>query len=418
MKVRILRMLVKIKRFYDNYIVRLLTCSFFKILGKSLSFGGLHLLLLLVLLVIGWFMYQAMFEKTNIVLHYIGVDISQVNNNYNSSWRPGSVDVVIKLNDERVKSGTNNRYKDLISVQICDTLGSPDTAYIVTVNRFPYKSKMTTLSERCEVLYDSARAFSVEVLQNAIITMPIPPDFKASSLQFCSNDLSDETDKVFYYNIKMSLNQNYGRVTPRQGSLIISLDSLDNTYNPPVSTKQFVYQTIIPTPDFLIGGYIQYYDSAKISAIYNTGLTIYAEDLDAVNNNRRKEIRDNVWMGVLIAFGLDVFVQLVIKLRNLNRKYKRKRWRRISVRKDKTFNNIERNSTAPLNIESQALSLQRDDMSSDNHNKIQGNIINDGETIDGIRSEINNGNTEDIKECCDIVKINEDVQNNKDTDES
>lgn len=124
---------------------------------------------------------------------------------------------------------------------------------------------------------------------------------------------SNEKDPIYYrFYINIEIN-NYDNTV--QGEITIDLsgaDSLGIYTNP----KEII--SIFPQPDIIRLNKICYNSPSKIKSVLdNHGLYIFMEDI-----NKRKQIENRAFLctvlfGAAIAFMLDIFVNLIIKWRNL-----------------------------------------------------------------------------------------------------
>lgn len=80
----------------------------------------------------------------------------------------------------------------------------------------------------------------------------------------------------------------------------------------------YMFNIISPEPDmFAQGKFFTFTDSAKLNHIFNHGIVVTAEEISQVDLSQKRMILFNVLIGTILAFCLEIIVQLVIKWRNL-----------------------------------------------------------------------------------------------------
>lgn len=305
-----------------------------KLLAICLSHGGVHLILLCVVLFLAIKAYNHNTHMPATVAHNIEVSV------YSKYVEPQNgvimlapespyYELKLKLNNDSIKKETNGKYKDAIDVMVSYPGGIVEDSVRLEVRRYPHKNPIEAryygpnqkyLEAICTC--DSDQLYCATTGVTGIIPMPTPPDGNFTDARIYCNDFGVEENSPYYcYRL---IFRNIGERKQRPyGVISIELDELKWDYHPAYSNKPIVFEQINPMPDEISGGYISYSDSAKLDEINHNGIFLYAKDLDVEHKMKRAEYQDSVIVGVLFAFALDIIVQLVIKWRNLIRAYRK-----------------------------------------------------------------------------------------------
>ncbi|MBP3253181.1 MAG: hypothetical protein J6M30_01565 [Bacteroidales bacterium] len=87
-----------------------------------------------------------------------------------------------------------------------------------------------------------------------------------------------------------------------------------------LDTPPLVFNKIIPTPSKITGDMIAFDGKEKVEEILNGGLYLEGVDLNLQQRAEKIQLLFTVLIGVIITFALDVFVNLILKWRKLNKK--------------------------------------------------------------------------------------------------
>lgn len=137
-------------------------------------------------------------------------------------------------------------------------------------------------------------------------------------IAFLSNDIGvKEESPYYYYNIAFPF-------VKFAGELFVSFDFADKQQSMKVShdiEKTMQFEQIFPEPDVISKGKIEYYSEEKKKAILkNHGIIIQAVDIEALNRQKRVNYTYSTLVGIGIPLVIEFIIQLIRKLRRLNRK--------------------------------------------------------------------------------------------------
>lgn len=95
-------------------------------------------------------------------------------------------------------------------------------------------------------------------------------------------------------------------------------DRLDGIHLSSTLLHPISFKTIQPTPSKIGLNYIEYDDLATINEILNSGIYIAAEDVEGARHATKLSFIYSVLLGTIIAFMLDILIQLILKWRKLS----------------------------------------------------------------------------------------------------
>lgn len=137
-------------------------------------------------------------------------------------------------------------------------------------------------------------------------------------IAFLSNGIGvKEENPYYYYSIAFPF-------VKFAGNLFVSFDFADIQQSMKVShdiEKTMQFEQIFPEPDVISKGKIEYYSEEKKMAILrNHGIIIQAVDIEALNHQKRVNYTYSTLVGIGVPLVLELIIQLICKLRRLNRK--------------------------------------------------------------------------------------------------
>lgn len=238
----------------------------------------------------------------------------------------GSCSVLI--HDERVNKLTKGMYHNAIELSYTQDGVIYKDSVEITITRTPHSHPIECFVVNNDSLIPAKKTFdSLQVssfLPNMIgtIPMPTPPDMRYTHILICCDDFGiDESNPNYCYRLFLGgKNSRYfGNDVSFKFLLGEKDDNKSNDFNY-FSERAISFDQLIPVPDINTGDAIIYNDTAKTKEIFDSGIYIKATDLDKEHQRNNKAFQSSVIAGLLLAFALDIIVQLVIKWRNLVRR--------------------------------------------------------------------------------------------------
>lgn len=338
-----------------NSILSWLTSGYRKKLAFIFSHGGLHCVILGILLICAYFMYQAAMKENEIVFKDLDI-VWKVNKSIKSLEYDKQLgcekydidfltieltpDPLILINDTSISKNSELK-EDVTRLNLFrkDVKTNGDIAQSLWTNLRPkderdsiscmvilYSSKKNQLEKVCathtgynikeNIVY---YPFTCDYPMNCNAKLANVYSFKNSKIYFRINPkIVDKNDNIIH-NLKFS---NKGKYSPSikiiMGSHSIYSVSDKNKLSGEELRDPFMFNIISPTPDEIAQGkFIAFTDSVKLNQIFNNGIVVTAEEISQVDLSQKRMILFNVLIGTILAFCLEIIVQLVIKWRNL-----------------------------------------------------------------------------------------------------
>lgn len=321
-------------KFYKS-LCKPLTHSPLKQVVYILSHGGAHLILLFVLSISIWRCHEV--STTEIGPEYHEVQISLSNE---LKW----FQIVAEVTSDSIY--TNYGYSQAIQIRYglqknerhINKLSFPLHPYSTTFNiaRYPHQTEWA-FSDNIQRLHagDSIQhernAYHINELNDSTLSIKvhskgingIATSYGWSTFDIYGNELfsPDKEKENPYYYFSLRLDGDYRNYDYSNTNILIKFGDFARNGKDVRMTKPLKYQYIFPEPDMITSGSIMYSSQQKIKEVIdNRGIIVQAEDINVKNKGDREAFINAIILGAMIAFWLDIFVNLVIKWRNLNLK--------------------------------------------------------------------------------------------------
>jgi hypothetical protein len=316
-------------------INRILEKQLFKRIAEVYSHGGIHVILLLIIFACICILLYNNEKLTKTVTHNIIIDVDDSMNDFEGrDYRSPGVHFDLYLNNDSIKKETNYKFKDALDVTVRSYCMKENTSVAdINILHFPYNGNIDTkyidtiISQKVKpIIRDSMEILKIRTdLINGALVPGIHKYLQQRKIRIYCNDFGVQEDNpYYYYSIKFKLPERDSLISGKY-SFSIQLDSVKyDTRFDYYTKKQIWIKEISPEPDIRTNGYIHYYTDKTIDEIRNRGgIFLEAEDIEVTNRMRQKEFQNSVLIGTCLAFALDIIIQLIIKLRNLNREHER-----------------------------------------------------------------------------------------------
>lgn len=315
-----------------------------------LSHGGLHLLVLLILFIVALLLYHETYRNETIDVKHVKVDVSNHSNDTEElmCYLVGLMNGVIDLDN-------NIEEKDSFNINFtffrADTLISEDYFddynYPISISNALFsidiKSNNSQL-ENNDTYKNTKDSFIIDKKQTQIyferqipltnIGVDIPIQFNLNtnnankksptSVLFLEINIDDEVAEDYEFGYVPKLHR-IGNSYFAESSLRIQLGNTELDTVDERNYKPFEIKYVYPVPETITPSYIEYRGDISIQHILqNRGIYLIYEDVMARNKANRISLQYTVLIGAIIAFMLDIIVNLIIKWRKLSKTSKRK----------------------------------------------------------------------------------------------
>lgn len=343
------------KKFY-NYLITSLTSKWGRAISFGLSHGMTHFIVLLIATGTAVFFYCKSKANSGPVAHQIMLRVD--NSNLTSVQEDDTINAVyidIILNSDstikRTKGKANSQINITYDTQRSDSVAGMD----VHLSWKPYREPLSISREEMSLEmittdsivqtdnspvdiqktegWDTTKyqsEFKVLQRNDSMVSVHMVPCANAKSpwgdlfcgpqhLRFESNDFAPKKDNPYYY-YYIGIDLPYSR----QGNTLsfrLGDDTKVSNQLYPFQNRDLRYTFIHPVPDIIHGAWIYYYTKEKMAEIsLNHGIVIQAEDIAALNRSNHDAFFYSIIVGLLVAFILDVLIQLVREWRDLNKR--------------------------------------------------------------------------------------------------
>lgn len=366
----------------NGFISRLLGLSPFRIFAKVVSHGATQFVLLILVSIAIVCLWRAN-DQERIKTHNIGIhigwsssrasEIQDIQKGYLPKDSIDNVKIHILLNSKEIAQKTGGKYHNALKV---DFEGKARATAILTKNDekksvyvdsviftihndpklelfesfvsfTPYPLGDITYQDSIgedDIKYTIAhqRILSYENTTNPIDTVIQhrkaldgedlsisfqPADFKPYTGQVTQNhiwlysdDIGIDKDSPYYYyyiNIPNATNSEVKSIE-FQIADVVKKEENGMKY---VQGKSLKYNYVHPEPDIIGNGRIVYTSKEKKEAVKkNEGIIIQAVNIEALNRQNRNSFLYSVLVGTGLAFALDIFIQLIRKLKRLHQR--------------------------------------------------------------------------------------------------
>ena len=329
-------------------INRILEKKPFRKVAEVYSHGGIHVILLLIIFACICILLYNNEKLTKTVTHTIIIDVDDlINSESGSDYRGPGIMFDLLLNDAKVKKETDNNFKDAIDLTVISrrmTEGPIDSLpATISIVRFPNEDivrveymdstdfrtgdPIISTTTKPVIICDSLEIFKIGINLTNPVRVPLSENtytnYSRKIRLFCNDFGIKENNPYYFYNLKFQLPEK-DTLSSNKFQFTINLDSINRFEGINYTKKQIWIKEISPKPDIKTTGYIYYFSDRSEEDIRNSGgIFLEAEDLEASNIVRQKEFQNSVLVGTCLAFALDIIIQLIIKLRNLNREHER-----------------------------------------------------------------------------------------------
>lgn len=312
-------------------------------LATFLSHGGVHLIALVLLSILAIILYNKTDDNEKTNLTHVCIDAYEKSDSINFMlYFPQIIYGFINLDNKETNTFSFDIYflrEDLI---VDDDLLIPDSALIKT---------------KCSVFYDivtnvgKIKPLSIKKNENDdyIKTNKYSPDgksliYKATSTQsmldlkyleipfkfIINKESSNAPTSILYLELNVE-----SPVSEIPNSMLLDKylhlgSSLRIDYGHTADGtndyKPFDIKYVFPEPDVVTPFYLEYSNSKSVQRILdNKGVYLIYEDVMARNKANRMSLQYSILIGAIIAFMLDIIVNLILKWRRLAKKTSQKR---------------------------------------------------------------------------------------------
>jgi len=315
------------RKVYD-FLIKFLVHQPLKAASYVLSHGGFHLILLAVVITFTYYWYNYNIHSSDVTMHNISMGVD-------SGDTFAGLAVNIKIDSDSIRKETNGKFGSSVDFrftrQIMDKDENGNSRDPSTVSVSVYGIPDLVVDSLLEGKYkisqrvDSTIEIELDPLQFGYKRPDGSIRRGAENLTFYSNDLGlkkgeSSYNYFFHFGWLPEIHETRGTYGPSYIWIQFGDETMKNAFLF-YDNKKLLYNYIYPEPDILNNGFILYNTDEKIDEVRkNHGIIIQAEEIDAANNDNRKALIYSVWVGTLIAFAIDIAVQLVREWRNVNRK--------------------------------------------------------------------------------------------------
>lgn len=304
-----------------------------KQIAQILSHGGVHLLLFVAL----FFIIMKLFKLSTTE---VGPQYHEVDINFKSSVQYIYISADISSDSTLSQTGYSQRiyirympYKDTIEHEKSKLPYS--TA--INVSRYPHSAKwafsdnIQTLDRQdtvffkdyaCKLYGKSDSTLNVEFYSGdtTYLYTPFP---KLQHFSVYSDELlapnSKGNNPYYYFFLRLGLDIDMKKIENSSSGIGIYFGDFARNGSNVRQNKALKIQYVFPEPDRVTNGAFLYHSSEAIQrVISNGGIIVQAEDIALKNKGDKESFIYAILLGAIIAFWIDVFVNLIIKLRNFN----------------------------------------------------------------------------------------------------
>lgn len=324
--------LIKYKKIYQ-WSCSCLIHTPLKQIAQILSHGGVHLLLFIVL----FFIIMKLFKLST---SEIGPQYHEVDINFKSSVQYIYISANICSDSTLSQTGYSQSvyirympYKDTINYE------NSKLPYSTTINvsRYPHSSKWA-FSDNIQTLYHQDTIFfkdyacklynksdstlNVE-LYSGDTTFLYTPFPKLQHFCVYGDELLAPNNKAnnpyYYFFLRLDLDIDMEKIESSFSGIGIYFGDFARNGSNVRQNKALKIQYVFPEPDIVTNGAFLYHSSEAIQrVISNGGIIVQAEDIALKNKGDKESFIYAILLGAIFAFWIDVFVNLIIKLRNFN----------------------------------------------------------------------------------------------------
>lgn len=329
-------------------INRILEKKLFRKVAEVYSHGGIHLLLLFFMAVCIILLFYNNDRLTKSITHTIIINVDDlIKSEPVSDYRGPGIMFDLLLNNANIKKETDNNFKDAIDLTVFShrmTEGPIDSLpATISIVRFPNEEivrveyidsldfrtgdPIISTTMKPVIICDSLEIFKIGINLTNPVHVPLSENtytnYSRRIRLYCNDFGIEENNPYYFYNLKFQLPEK-DTLSSNKFQFTINLDSINRFEGINYTKKQIWIKEISPKPDIKTTGYIYYFSDRSEEDIRNSGgIFLEAEDLEVSNIVRQKEFQNSVLVGTCLAFALDIIIQLIIKLRNLNREHER-----------------------------------------------------------------------------------------------
>ena len=299
------------------------------------SHGLFHIGVLGIVLYFGFTLYYDNLSISPTTVHNIRVSFNPVINSDSFSLYPKrnyaieSCNVLIE--DDRVRKLTHGKYTNAIELEYFQNDIVYKDSVEIEITRTPYSHPIECFVVKNDSLiptnneFDSIQVVSFVAGMTRKTKMPSPPDETHTHVLICSDDFGkDESSPYYCYRLVFGRNNSEYNGNPVIFRFVLGEEHYKKYDNfNYFSERAISFDQLVPNPDINLGNDIIYKDTTKIKEIFQSGIYIKATDIDKEHKIKKGEYQSSVIAGLLLAFALDIIVQLVIKWRNLIRARKK-----------------------------------------------------------------------------------------------
>lgn len=336
-----------------NSILSWLASGFRKKIAFLFSHGGLHCFVLALLLLCAYFMYDAAMKENEIVFKDLNITWKVnkfIENNYVGGTRKYDIDFlridlspmprtsILNNTDPLPQTADINVNLTNVNLNKWNIGDINDIAQsLVTIVR-PKKEndsiscKVELLSSKKNQLNKVFASSLGENISDNIAYYPYTCDYPKNNRTILANLYSSKSSKIYFrinpkfvdvndniiqYPIFSNNSQPYSpKIEIIMGSHLIY--SVSDKIGNEELRDPYMFNIISPTPDKIAQGkFFSFTDSTKLQQIFNHGIVVTAEEISQVDRSQKRMILFNVLIGTILAFCLEIIVQLIIKWRNL-----------------------------------------------------------------------------------------------------
>lgn len=324
--------LIKYKKIYQ-WSCSCLIHAPLKQIAQVLSHGGVHLILFIAL----FFLILKLFKLSTTE---VGPQYHEVEIDFRSSVEYISIVAEIASDSTLSRTGYSQeisiRYRPYKDTIYHDKSKFPYRARI-SVSRYPHSAKwafsdnIQTLDCQdtvffkgyaCKLYGKSDSTLNVEFYsgekKNIHASFPESQDFSVYSDELLAPN-NKGSNPYHYFFFRLNLNIDVEKIKNSASGIGIYFgDFARNGWNVR-QNKALKIQYVFPEPDKVTNGAFLYQSSEAIQrVISNGGIIVQAEDIALKNKGDKESFIYAILLGAIIAFWIDVFVNLIIKLRNFN----------------------------------------------------------------------------------------------------
>lgn len=312
------------KKSISDFLYKILSCNFFYRIVLFLSHGGFHFVLLVFLSFGIFYLAKKATGEIGPEYHDIGIKINgdcdsgnyqmKITAHINSdSLGCASQCLIIQplyVNSDTNKCCTYSRISVEVNRSYCDLPYYLDSQEISS----DMESK-NIITAGSEIYIKKASNSEIEFVNipNGDVQIPLYSFY-------CDNLFAPRIEKnnpYYYFNLKIDA-QGFDPEIGENRIVVFFGNIKPYKYGQVNASRGLKYQYVYPEPDLITFGEINYTSKEKLQKVIdNGGIIVQAEDIEIKNKNERESILVSVLLGTLVAFWIDVVINLVIKWRNI-----------------------------------------------------------------------------------------------------